>query len=143
MQLNAIDVFSGAGGLSLGLRRAEFNVMLAVDSWQLAVDTYTKNFEHPAVCADLGHLSPDELLKYIDFLPRQIDLLAGGPPCQGFSVQRIGADVDQRNDLVLRFAIMVAGLRPRAFLMENVIGLTGYRGQELLADFLDRVRKAG
>src|ERR1700722_2105934 len=119
MPLKAIDLFAGAGGLSLGLMRAGFNVILAVDSWQLAVDSYRRNFQHPAICEDISQLSFDNLLKYADIEAGELDLLVGGPPCQGFSVQRIGVDVDHRNQLVVDFALMIEGTQPRAFLMEN------------------------
>jgi DNA (cytosine-5)-methyltransferase 1 len=141
MRLTAIDLFAGAGGLSLGLVRAGFDVKVAVDSWQLAVDTYTKNFQHPAICMDLSGLSGEKLLKYAGVSSADLDLLAGGPPCQGFSLQRIGPDTDKRNQLVLDFARLITEAKPRVFLMENVTGLLGHRGKELFSEFrtvLDR-----
>ena len=65
----------------------------------------------------------------------EIDLIAGGPPCQGFSVQRIGADHDDRNDLIFEFARFVSEIKPRMFVMENVPGLLGKRGAEFAARF--------
>jgi DNA (cytosine-5)-methyltransferase 1 len=143
MRLSAIDLFAGAGGLSLGLARAGFDVRVAVDSWQLAVDTHTKNFQHPAIHEDISRLSSERLLEYADIEKGQLDLLAGGPPCQGFSLQRIGPDSDKRNQLVLDFAALVQGTKPRAFLMENVVGLLGHRGRELLVQFLGLVEDCG
>ena len=143
MQLNAIDLFAGAGGLSLGLVNAGFDVRIAIDSWQLAVNTYTKNFPHAAVCNDLSNLSAPMLLDYAGIPAGQVDLLAGGPPCQGFSLQRIGPDSDKRNQLVMDFASLVRNVSPRAFLMENVAGLLGHRGRELLAQFLEVVKAGG
>ena len=143
MDLTAIDLFCGAGGLSLGLVRADFNVVAALDYWQLAVDTYTKNFEHAGRCADIGNLAAEDLLDYSGFRKGELDLLAGGPPCQGFSVQRIGENADDRNQLVLDFARLVEGISPRAFMMENVPGLLGQRGRWIYDEYLVRVQKAG
>jgi DNA (cytosine-5)-methyltransferase 1 len=143
MSVNVIDLFAGAGGLSLGLEQAGLQVMLAVDSWQLAVDTYTKNFTHPATCADISALSGHELLDMAAVVPGELDLIVGGPPCQGFSVQRIGQDLDQRNLLVLDFARILIEARPRAFLMENVLGLLGSRGKPIAAELASRLHAAG
>jgi DNA (cytosine-5)-methyltransferase 1 len=141
--LKAIDLFSGAGGLSLGLVRSGFNVMAAFDVWQLAVDTYTKNFEHASNCADISQLQAGDLLDRCGLKRGELDLLAGGPPCQGFSIQRIGDDIDDRNQLILDFARLINGARPRAFLMENVTGLLGQRGRWVLEEYLTRVHGAG
>ena len=100
--LTAIDLFAGAGGLSLGLIRAGFNVVAAVDYDELAVKTYRENIAAHAILAPIG---PDfrvkELLKAAGIGRGECDLLAGGPPCQGFSVKRRGSDDDVRNDLLL------------------------------------------
>jgi DNA (cytosine-5)-methyltransferase 1 len=142
-KLKAVDLFSGAGGLSHGLIKAGFSVLAAFDFWQLAVDTYTKNFEHSADCADISQLQASDLLDYCQLRKGELDLLAGGPPCQGFSIQRIGDDTDDRNQLVLDFARLIDGIRPRAFLMENVTGLLGQRGRWVLREYLFRVEQAG
>jgi DNA (cytosine-5)-methyltransferase 1 len=142
-KLRAVDLFAGAGGLSLGLVRAGFNVIAALDKWQLAVDTYTKNFDHSADCMDIGQLQAEDLLNHCQLQRGELDLLAGGPPCQGFSIQRIGNDADDRNQLVLDFARLIAGTQPRAFLMENVNGLLGQRGKRVLQEYLALVHQAG
>ena len=59
--LTAIDLFCGAGGFSLGLEKSGFAVLVGVDSWQLALDSYTKNFKHPVLCADLAAVSGVEI----------------------------------------------------------------------------------
>jgi DNA (cytosine-5)-methyltransferase 1 len=141
--LRAIDLFSGAGGLSLGLATAGFDVVAAVDNWQLAVDTYTKNHSHAAISRDVSQLSGAEICEMAGLGQGHVDLLAGGPPCQGFSVQRIGGDYDARNALVLEFARLVAEIQPRAFLMENVPGLLGKRGAHTFSVFQDHLSAAG
>lgn len=139
----ALDLFCGAGGLSAGLATTGFNLVGAVDAWPVAVETYRRNFKHPVVCADLGLLSGGELREMLGLGALRPDLVAGGPPCQGFSVQRIGADRDIRNQLVLEFARFVLDLRPRVFLMENVMGLLGSRGRLLAQRFEEMLVTGG
>jgi DNA (cytosine-5)-methyltransferase 1 len=137
-----VDLFSGAGGLSEGFVRAGFRVLLALDQDPLALRTYRLN--HPGVpddriiCRDVRELQPGELRRRLG--KRRIDVLAGAPPCQGFSHAgfrskstrtgyRLGGD--DRNFL---FEYMVAAaleLRPRLFLMENVPGMQSARKENL------------
>lgn len=139
----AIDLFAGAGGFSLGLASGGFDVIGAFDSWDVAVESYSANFNHPVVQSDLSKLTGQELLAKIGARTQSIDLLVGGPPCQGFSVQRIGSDQDTRNHLVLEFGRLVSELQPRLFFMENVPGLIGKRGKDLVAEFKSRMEIAG
>ena len=134
-QQRALDLFCGAGGLSLGLANAGFEIAGAADSWDAATRTYGLNFDHPIVRADLARLSARDLMKMLG-IKGEIDLVAGGPPCQGFSIQRIGSDDDERNNLVLEFARLIREIRPRAFLMENVPGLLGKRGRHIADAFV-------
>lgn len=131
----AVDLFCGAGGLSLGLQQAGFTVLGALDSWRLACDCYGLNFNHPALHRDIRELSAREFLSLTGNPDAKVDLVAGGPPCQGFSVQRIGEDADDRNDLVLEFARFINELQPTVFLMENVLGLLGKRGEATARGF--------
>lgn len=142
-KLTALDLFSGAGGFSLGLVSAGFTVLGAFDNWDKAVETYSLNFSHPVFKKDLSKLSGAELLSNIDSVPAQIDLIVGGPPCQGFSIQRIGSDHDSRNHLVIEFARLVSEIKPSMFLMENVPGLLGKRGKELVTEFFALLKNAG
>jgi DNA (cytosine-5)-methyltransferase 1 len=140
MRHRALDLFCGAGGLSLGLRDAGFQIQSAVDNWPIALETYRQNFpEHPALQADIASMAEQIRL----WRSEEIDLIAGGPPCQGFSIQRIGDDRDHRNELVLSFATTVAEVQPRMFLMENVPGLLGARGRETFNRFSAAMQKAG
>ena len=143
MKLTAIDLFCGAGGLSLGLESAGFDVLGAMDSWVRAARTYKQNFRHPVVDSDIHSLSAEDFLVRIGRPGVHVDLVAGGPPCQGFSVQRIGADTDARNDLIFEFARFVVELRPQMFLMENVPGLLGKRGLKLARRFEQLLEAAG
>lgn len=129
--LSVMDLFCGAGGLSLGFLRAGFSVLSAVDSSPVAVETYTKNLGRHAEVADL--------VEDLDF--PNATVIAGGPPCQGFSSAGMRRNGDHRNSLVSRFANIVSRLRPMAFVFENVEGfLTAENGAhvlELLAPLLE------
>jgi DNA (cytosine-5)-methyltransferase 1 len=139
----AIDLFCGAGGLTAGLIQAGFDVVGAVDSWDAAARVYKLNFPHPICCEDVCSLSGKNLLEEFELNGREPDLVVGGPPCQGFSVQRVGPDTDSRNSLVLEFARLVSELQPMMFLMENVTGLLGRRGRPYGSALEAKLRHAG
>jgi DNA (cytosine-5)-methyltransferase 1 len=139
----AIDLFCGAGGMSLGLQRAGFSVLCAADAWNVAVKTYERNFDHPVICADLAGYPASKLQQLAGIANVPVDLVVGGPPCQGFSIQRVGPDEDHRNNLVLEFARLVTEISPTSFIMENVPGLIGKRGRQLFDAFLETVESAG
>jgi DNA (cytosine-5)-methyltransferase 1 len=141
--VTAIDLFAGAGGLSLGLTSAGFEVVGAVDNWRPAAESYTTNFSHPFLEIDLGTTSGPKLCSLLGIAPGEVDLVAGGPPCQGFSIQRIGRDLDARNHLIITFAEQVVALQPRMFVMENVPGLLGKRGAALAEQFSAQLEEAG
>ena len=127
-RLSAIDLFCGCGGLSLGLRRAGFAVLGAVDADRLAVDTYRNNHKGTSVLEnDIRSVSATQWMKELGLCKGELDLLAGCPPCQGFSKLRTrngGRGVsDDENDLVFEFVRFVKVFRPRAIMLENVPGL--------------------
>jgi DNA (cytosine-5)-methyltransferase 1 len=130
-QLTVIDLFCGAGGLSLGFERAGFRMLAAYDKWLPAVRTYRANFSHPVEEVDIN--------ENLD-VP-QAGVIAGGPPCQGFSSAGLRRPDDERNTLIAAFARLVATARPTAFVFENVEGfLTGSDGRyvvQLLAPLID------
>jgi DNA (cytosine-5)-methyltransferase 1 len=129
-----IDAFCGAGGLSLGLGRAGFDVRAAFDLDQPSVETYALNQGEQVFQADVRDLTWDRLSDSVGGEP--VDFLAGGPPCQGFSKQRRGAHLgDKRNALVLEFLRLVEEGEPRAFLLENVPQIAQIRGGHLVDRF--------
>ena len=141
----AIDVFCGAGGLSLGLRQARFRVVAAVDILPLAVESYRMNFPRiPVILGDAREPGTgSRLLRAAGLRGGELDLLAGCPPCQGFSAlrtRRRGALRDDRNRLVLDFLRLVQEIRPRLVLMENVPGL---RRDDLFREFTDGIAACG
>jgi len=146
MEFTCIDAFAGAGGLSLGLRRAGFSVVLAFDNDPVCVETQRLNrkyLPHPIVEADVEDLLGGRLGELAGIKRGELFLLAGGPPCQGFSIQRIGPDHDERNSLVAIFMRLAGETRPQYFLMENVAGLTGRRGKRFLQEALELGMEAG
>lgn len=130
-----IDAFCGAGGLSLGLRRAGFDVVGAFDWDEWAVSTYRHNLGEHVVQTDATEVTGKELRASAGLQPQDdVALLAGGPPCQGFSKQKRGAHLgDNRNRLVLEYLRLVTELRPQSFLLENVSQLAQARGRHLVA----------
>ncbi|MCJ7602872.1 MAG: DNA cytosine methyltransferase [Desulfobulbaceae bacterium] len=141
----AIDLFCGCGGLTVGLKKAGFLVLGAVDVDPLSVKTYKAN--HPGVTlweTDIRELEPAELLEEFGLKEGVLDLLAGCPPCQGFSKMRTlnGAVsvYDPRNDLLLEFQRFVEALSPRVVMMENVPGLAD---DESFAAFCRKMKKLG
>jgi DNA (cytosine-5)-methyltransferase 1 len=131
----AVDLFCGAGGLSLGLAQAGFDVRAAMDRDEWAIRTYRRNLGEHACQGDLSLLSADAIRKASGLGNTDIDLLAGGPPCQGFSKQKRGAHLgDERNRLIGEFFRLVTEFRPRAFLLENVAQVAQARGRKLVAE---------
>lgn len=124
----AMDLFSGCGGLTVGLKEAHFRVLGAVDVDPLSVKTYKANHKDVTVWGvDITNLKPAEIKSTLGLRKGTLDLLAGCPPCQGFSTMRTlnGSFVidDPRNDLLFEFLRFVEALRPRTVMMENVPGL--------------------
>lgn len=116
-----IDLFSGAGGLTLGLVNAGWKPKLAVEHWPDAVATYQANFsDHPVFDRDIAELTEGHLRNYLDVSP---DWVVGGPPCTGFSTVGKRDKEDPRNSLVQHYARIVGILRPKNFLIENVLGM--------------------
>ncbi len=145
--LTAIDAFCGAGGLSIGLTDVGFNILLGFDFDKKCVETLKNNSQairHAVLQSDVKDMLKGKLLEHAKINKGELDLLAGGPPCQGFSVQRtIGGDRDARNLLVDDYGDLIAEVEPRFFLMENVPGIGGKRGREIVDRFKARMTEIG
>lgn len=144
--LKCVDAFCGAGGLGLGLARAGFDLLLSFDIDQHCIDTINQNrkyFGHRAERADITNMLNGALLEKCNLVRGELDLLAGGPPCQGFSIQRIGADKDIRNQLVLKYERLIEEVYPKCFVMENVTGIAGKRGRTILHRLISNAEKTG
>ena len=128
---SAIDLFSGSGGLTLGLQLAGFTVVGGIEVDPLSAESYRGN--HPTVRLwekDIRKVSIPPLMSELDLKAGQLDLLAGCPPCQGFSTIRTRkkrvAVKDSRNTLVSEFIRFIEALLPKAIMIENVPGLADY-----------------
>jgi DNA (cytosine-5)-methyltransferase 1 len=139
----AIDLFAGAGGLSLGALRAGFDVRLAAEIEPAFASTHAANLPGAVLTADLRTVSVDQVLDLAGLVPGQLDVLFGGPPCQGFSV--IGPRVvwDKRNNLFVEVLRLAKDLRPKAVVIENVPGLTSLGGGRYLASILEGLGALG
>lgn len=146
MQYTCIDSFSGAGGLGFGLVKAGLNILFSFDIDPQCIETINANkkyFNHKAEAQDITDMLGGVLLKKCGLQRGELFLLAGGPPCQGFSVQRRGADIDIRNELVLKYGQLVDELYPAFFVMENVLGIAGKRGKTILQTLIESVEAIG
>lgn len=135
-----MDLFCGTGGFSKGFENAgEFEVIHGVDVLPVAVETFKTN--HPdafAVADDIRKVRRSEVAEATGLRRGDVDVIIGGPPCQGFSSIRpfrSSADDDPRNSLFEEFASYVNYFRPKALVMENVVGLATYEG----GDTIDRI----
>lgn len=119
-----IDLFSGAGGTGLGFQNAGFRILGAIELEPNAADTYEKNLRVHVKRVDIRELPPQAFRRELGLEPRDLDVLVGCPPCQGFSRMRNqkGAE-DGRNNLVLRYLEYVEAFMPRFAVFENVPGL--------------------
>jgi len=140
-----VSLFTGAGGLDLGLELAGFRVAAAVEVDTVRAETVSANMPHIHILnQDVRSLSTKEILDAAGLLPGEVALVAAGPPCQPFSkaaqwVRGDRANLDPRAQLVIEFARVVKEIRPVAFLMENVPGLAGKHGRGLFEAFLKEV----
>ena len=144
MSLTAIDLFSGCGGLTTGLRKAGFDVIGGVELDRNAADVYQLN--HPNVHLwneDISGLTAYRIISQLDLRVGDLDLLAGCPPCQGFSrVTTLNGGytvTDERNELIFQFSRLVKELKPKTVMLENVPGLVGDRRITKFAKQLDKL----
>jgi DNA (cytosine-5)-methyltransferase 1 len=143
----AIDLFAGAGGFSLGAEQAGFDVAIAVEKDPVHALVHAFNFPHARVlCADVAELTGAQILQAAKEIKPEInaiDLVIGGPPCQGFSPMGKQDPKDDRNNLVLQFCRLVIELQPRYFVMENVPGLRLGKYKWLLRRVKQEFKQAG
>jgi len=140
----ALDLFCGAGGFTLGLQRAGYDVIAGVDYNEQAVQTYDENFDHPAYQYNLAEVNPLQFDLETGIQKDNVQCLAGGPPCQGFSRSNLQRDSDDpRNNLVFRFARYVDYYQPKQFVMENVKGIQTIDDGETIRLLCEDFRGAG
>jgi len=144
-ELKCIDLFAGAGGLSKGLSEAGFHGLFANEIIDEYANTYRKN--HPSTfvtTADIRTLDANEIRTQLRIEREELDLLAGGPPCQGFSINApIRSNLDERNHLFREYLRFVDAFAPRAVLIENVPGLVSFEDGATLHAILDALAELG
>ena len=140
-----IDLFAGAGGMSLGFDKAEFENILAVEYDKCFAETYSFNFpKHNLKVADIKNISNEEIKKLIG--NNKIDVIIGGPPCQGFSIAgKIGRNFieDERNQLFKEFVRFVEVIKPRIFVMENVAALKTHNKGKTIEEIVKEFERVG
>lgn len=142
-KLYAIDLFSGCGGLSEGLKQAGFKVVAGIEIDKNAARTYKMNHLETVLFEDdIRKLDTEEILKLLDNKP--LHLLAGCPPCQGFSalrkLNRKQVVLDERNSLIEEYYRFIEGLKPLTIMLENVPGLVDY---SLFKRIIKKIKKLG
>lgn len=140
---NVIDLFSGAGGLSCGFERAGYNILLGIDNDAMALETFKRNHKGPkAICGDITTIEYEK-----DIHPllgnKSIDVIIGGPPCQGFSLSGPRSFNDPRNKLYLSYIRLVEQIMPKAFVIENVPGLVALFNGEVKDNIIKRFTEMG
>lgn len=139
-----IDLFAGAGGLSLGFEQAGFDIAAAVEIDPIHCAVHKYNFPECAViCASVVDLTGEEIRSHAGLGPQEIDCVFGGAPCQGFSM--IGKRIldDPRNKLVFHYVRLVQELRPKYCVFENVKGFTVGKHKQFLAELIEALAQAG
>ncbi|MGD0880125.1 MAG: DNA cytosine methyltransferase [Acidimicrobiales bacterium] len=150
----AVDLFCGAGGMSLGFEQAGFDVLAAVDHDPVHLAVHSYNFPLTAVvCSDIEFTTTETIHSAIrkgwashardGEWDGTIDCVFGGPSCQGFSYIGLNNTDDQRNDLIFAFSRLVADLQPKSFVLENVPGIMSPKYRGALAKLMNGFRRAG
>jgi DNA (cytosine-5)-methyltransferase 1 len=141
---SVVSTFAGCGGSSLGYKLARGNVRLAVEWDDGAAAIYRTN--HPGTDlfhGDIADLSVEDALARIGLKPGELDIFDGSPPCQGFSIAGRRNIEDQRNQLFREYVRLLRGLRPKAFVMENVGGMVVGKMRILFAEILRELKASG
>lgn len=137
---NVIDLFCGCGGFSLGFERAGYHVLLGIDVWKDALVTYSRNHKDSNILnADLSSVHPGDVGHLLN--GKTVDVIIGGPPCQGFSIAGKRIIDDERNRLYKSFVNFVGFYQPKAFVLENVPNILsmgdGLIRDSIVSDFSD------
>lgn len=141
--INAIDLFCGCGGLSYGFECAGYNILLGIDNDKKALETFELNHKGAkSICGDITQISYEK-----DIMPligkAKIDVIIGGPPCQGMSLSGPRKFNDPRNKLYLSYIRLVEEIKPLAFVIENVPGLVGLFGGQIKDSIIERFTEMG
>lgn len=141
--MNVIDLFSGAGGLSYGFEMAGFNVLLGIDNDEAALNTFKLNHNESKILkCDITSISYKSDIKPL-IGDRNIDVIVGGPPCQGMSISGPRKFDDPRNGLYLSYIRLVKEIMPKAFVIENVSGIVSLFKGRIKDHIIDELTKIG
>jgi DNA (cytosine-5)-methyltransferase 1 len=139
-----IDLFAGAGGMSLGFEQAGFDIVAAVEIDPIHCATHEYNFPAATtICASVIDLTGAEIRRRARLGDREIDVVFGGAPCQGFSLMGKRAFDDPRNQLVFHYVRIVQELNPKYCVFENVKGLTLGKHAQFLEELIAALGDAG
>nr|WP_013496760.1 DNA cytosine methyltransferase [Paracoccus aminophilus]ADF47149.1 cytosine specific DNA methyltransferase [Paracoccus aminophilus JCM 7686] len=137
-----VDLFAGAGGMTEGFEQAGYQSALAIEYDEMAAKTFSFNHpQTPVFIKDIRTIQEESVREALKYSP--IDVLCGGPPCQGFSLAGKRLTDDPRNQLFLEFVRMVNLINPRFFVFENVSGITSMSGGAILEAILQEFRTSG
>ena len=140
----AVDLFAGAGGMTLGFEQAGFDVLAAVELDPIHASVHEYNFPFwTTICRSVTEISAEEIRQKSAIGDRDIDVVFGGPPCQGFSLMGKRNLKDDRNSLVLSFLRLVVDLQPKYFVMENVRGMTIGKQKQVLERVMEEFQQHG
>jgi len=146
-QLIGIDLFAGAGGLSLGFENAGFSVVYALEKDKYATETYKHNRNGRIMVdtADIVDVKPVEILTRLGLNKGDLDIILGGPPCQGFSIANVRTrnKDNPSNQLIFKFWDFVRQLMPRWFVMENVAGLENFDNGKVKDELVQLFKNSG
>ena len=142
-KLNAIDLFCGCGGLSYGFEKAGYNILLGIDNDSKALETFELNhYGAKSICGDITEVTYEEDIKPL-IGDQKIDVIIGGPPCQGMSLSGPRKFDDPRNKLYLSYIRLVKEIQPKAFVIENVPGLVGLFGGQIKDSIIEKFTEMG
>lgn len=161
LELPVVSLFTGAGGLDIGLEKSGFQTAVCVEYDADCRETLRQNrpgwklFEEnvivkegkviPRIPGDIRDIGVDELLKYSGLKKNKVSLVVGGAPCQPFSNigKKLGMNDEKNGDLFLEFVRMVKGIQPEAFIFENVVGITQQRHADVIKYMVDKFKGLG
>lgn len=142
-ELNVLDLFCGAGGLSYGFESAGYNILVGIDNDQKALETFELNHKgSKSICGDITKITYEK-----DISPlldgKKIDVIIGGPPCQGMSLSGPRKFDDPRNKLYLSYIRLVEEIQPKAFVIENVPGLVSLFDGQIKDSIIEKFTAMG
>lgn len=139
---NVLDLFCGCGGLSYGFESAGYNIVLGIDNDKKALETFELNHKGAkTLCGDIADIRSSDIASLIG--ETEIDVIIGGPPCQGMSLSGPRKFDDPRNQLYLSYIRLVEEIRPKAFVIENVPGLVSLFGGQIKDNIVKRLSELG